>query len=176
MDMSNSKVMVQEERGTALLEFAIVVWGVVFGILIVLDVSLAVSQYMLFSQASYEGLRLGTTLPELEVSPAEGYTDITASTEEEEACVQRLPSAIPCQHYLIHDRIRRALENINLFDRVGILGGPQSITTFYVPSSAGTGTNDDTITVRLVGNYTGFFLPDIPLVIDLQGAYLFEDI
>lgn len=166
----------REEQGTALLEFAIVVWGVVLGILIVLDVSLAVSQYMLFSQASYEGLRLGTTLPELEVSPDEGFSDVTATESQEEACVQRLPSAIPCQHYLIHDRIRRALENINLFDRVGIIGDPQSITTFYVPSSAGTGTDDDTITVQLRGNYTGFLLPNIPLVIDLQSAYLFEDI
>ncbi len=165
------------ERGVAMLEFAIVSLGIIFGLLLTFDVGLAISQYMLLSQAGYEGLQLASVLPDLEDTTISGpEVNISATAAEIVACVDKLPSTIACQHFLVQQRIRSALQQINAFDSIGIKVGIPDITTEYTPSTAGTGVEDDTVSVQLEVDYNGFFLPALPLVIDIQAAYLYEDI
>ncbi|MCB0324916.1 MAG: pilus assembly protein [Bdellovibrionales bacterium] len=164
-----------EEEGVAMLEFAIAVFGIVFGILIVIDLGLAISQYMLLSQAGQEGVRFMAQLPQFEPSPSGGYTDIGGTAVDIQNCIDGLPSAIACRHYFAQQRVREALQTIDQFDSFGVSGGLPQITTYYTPANSGTGSTDDTVAIELRGTYTGFFL-NFPMLVDHQSAYLYEGV
>ena len=166
------------EAGVALLEFAIVAAGLLFGFLLFIDVCFAICNYFTLSGIAAEAVRTGARVPELEASPP-SYGDIITglrpvtsnfpTSADQAACDNLTATTYACGHNTIHSRIKTML------DLVELQVTPTSInyTTELIPLSSG-GIDADTVIVRIAARYPGIILVNWPVRVQAQGPYLFQ--
>ena len=166
-----------EEKGAALVEFAIVAAGMLFGFLIFIDICYAVCNYFTLAGIAEEAVRTAARVPELEsVQPS--YTDTIISLHpakstypsvaDQTACDNLTTTGFWCGQNIIHNRIKTMLDNVEL------QVGTNSITysTSYVPKTTA-GSDSDTVFVSIEARYRGFILVNWPIRVQAQGPYLF---
>ncbi|MCB0324177.1 MAG: pilus assembly protein, partial [Bdellovibrionales bacterium] len=164
-----SLALSEDESGVAILEWSIVLSATLLLMLTFFDMCLALTQYAMLTNAANEGLRLAQVLPALEPTSPAGLTDLIPTTAQHDACINATFVAFPCQQYLVQLRVQNALQRIEESNSLPLSVDAVSITTFY-------STTDDRVGLQVTGNFIGFFLPSIPLRVDTQGAYLYEEL
>jgi len=169
-----------QEKGAALVEFAIVAAGMLFGFLLFIDICYAACNYFTLSGIAAEALRAGGRVPELEshASPYPPYTDTIISlhpatsshptASEQAACDAVATTTFWCGQNVMHQRIKTMLDNVEL----QVVPNTITYSTNYIPKTAAS-PEADTVSVSIEARYRGFILINWPIRVSAQGPYLF---
>ena len=170
----------RQEQGAALVEFAIVAAGMLFGFLMFIDICYAACNYFTLSGIAAEALRAGGRVPELESKPPTylPYTDTIISLKpatssrptaaEQAACDSGTPTTFWCGQNVMHQRIKTMLDNVEL----QVVPSSIIYSTNYIPKTA-VSPDADTVSVSIEARYRGFILINWPIRVSAQGPYLF---
>ncbi len=163
------------EKGAALVEFAIIAAGILFGFLIFFDTGMAICNYFALSGIASEGIKYGGRIPELETLTASNHQPslLDPPHSDQDACDRGIPRpnpAYPCGHYFLHRRLVRAASLVEL----SLANDTIDIVSERKPGVAGGGfgAERDTVSLRLSGTFQGLLLR-LPLRTEAQGPYLF---
>jgi hypothetical protein len=159
--------------GSVLLEFGIVIAGVMFGVLLLTDIGRALNEYLKLTHVVAEGAKTGTRVAGLQAGTKydldQDMTDLTGTGETiVDVCsgVAGGASGQPCGHLLIQQRVRFLLQNMSFIIDLN----NTHITTELAAS--GSGVSTAMITVTVSSQYDGMLLRHIPLGTSYQGPYL----
>ena len=155
------------ERGSVLLEFAIVAAGAFLGTLLFFDVGTLLLGHLTLTQIVAEGVNTAARIPDLEEGT---YVDQDTITSIVTNCSNAsAATSDPCGHLFVQQRIRFLLDNTNLLVETPSI----TISTRYTELSGVAGAPNDTVVVTLTVVHSGFLLPPLTINVTAEAAYLY---
>jgi len=168
---ASASVSDSDERGAVLLEWAIVVAGLLLGLMILFDTGNGLYTYMMVSHIAAEGARSGGKVPALEEPGEYVDEDIGASVTDIKTCESGsgVPASLACGHYLISSRLRLMATTLPL----GVDPTLVSISSELLPASGTAGVENGTVVVQVSVDFDGLLI-NLPIRASRQGPYLFR--
>lgn len=157
-------------KGVAFVELALIIPMLLILIVCVVDLGLALINYLNLVQVSYEGVRFASSLSDLETDANGPFVDLWTL---DQAAAE---SAGKKAHWQVHKRLEELVISKSIYDFD--LNALQIVTTYDGPNLTDPTPEDEQFTRKMVsvsifGNYQGYFnWVLIPIRVELTAPYV----
>ena len=153
------------ERGSVMLEFALIVGGLVLGTVLFVDSAGALVEYLRITMAVNEGTKIASRTPGLEEGE---FLDIDTDSAVTSACAVSNTAGSPCGQLDVQQRVRFLV--LNTTTQLDLADTTIRSTLTRDPSITPT----NVVRVQINSHYRGYLLTSVPLGVVREGPYLVQ--